>query len=388
MLDKINEKTLSIFEELKELNEFVYHNPELGYEEFKSSKAHIDLLKKHGFDVEENYLDIPTAFKASYDSKKEGPTVAYLSEYDALPGIGHGCGHNLLGATNSGAAIVLKSIIDELGGKVYLYGTPAEETSGAKVAMADNGCFSDVDIAISAHPSTIYYKSGASLALNPIQFTFRGKTAHAASDPEKGVNALDAVIQTFNSINALREHVKPSSRIHGVITNGGKAANVVPDLAEAQFYVRTTSKAYLKELTEKVINCAKGAALATGTTLEVTNYEASYDNMVTNETLSSVFTENLRALGVKKPDTERLSYGSLDMGNVSQVCPAINPYFGICVDDTIPGHTVEFRDATLTDLAYENMKITINALVQTAVDVIKDKDLLQKIKDEFNNTKK
>lgn len=388
MLEKINEVTKGIFDELKDLNEFIYHNPELGYEEFKSSKAHIDLLKKHGFHVEENYLGIATAFKASYDSKKDGPTIAYLSEYDALPGIGHGCGHNLLGATNTGAAIVLKSVIDDLGGKVYLFGTPAEETSGAKVAMADQGSFYDVDIAISAHPSSIYYKSGNSLALEPLQFTFRGKSAHAASDPEKGINALDGVIQTFNSINALREHILPSSRIHGVIIEGGKAANVVPDLAIAQFYVRTTTKAYLKELSEKVKNCARAAALATGTQLEITNFEATYLNLVTNETLSEVFTNNLRALGVEKPDTERLSFGSLDMGNVSQVCPAINPYFGICEDDSIAGHTAEFRDATLTDMAYENMVITINALVKTAVDVIKDKDLLQRIKDEFNRARK
>ncbi len=388
MLDKINKLTEEISPELKELSEFIYHNPELGYEEYKSAKAHVELLKKHGFNVEENYLGIETAFKASYEGEKAGPTIAYLSEYDALPGIGHGCGHNILGATNTGAGIVLKRLIDEVGGKVVVFGTPAEETSGAKATMVNKGSFNDVDIAMEAHPAAMYYKSGTSLALEPIEFKFHGKSAHAASDPDKGVNALDAVIMTFNSINALREHILPSARIHGVITNGGDAANIVPELAIAEFYVRTTTKTYLDELKEKVINCAKGAALATGTRLEYRNYELPYDNLVTNENLSKVFNENLVDCGVKIPFAERTSMGSLDLGNVSHVCPAIHPYFGIWGDESIVAHTVEFRDATITEKAYENMNITINALVKTAVDVILDKELLKSIKEEFKNTPK
>ncbi len=388
MLDRVKLLTEDIFEDLKELNEYIYHNPELGYEEYKSSKAHVKLLIKHGFNVEENYLDMATAFKASYEGTKEGPIIAYLSEYDALPGIGHGCGHNLLGATNTGAGIVLKNLIDEIGGKVIVFGTPAEETSGAKVKMVEMGEFDEVDVAMEAHPSAVYYKSDKSLALEPIEFTFLGKSAHAASDPEKGVNALDAVIMTFNSINGLREHILPTARIHGVITNGGEAANIVPELAVAQFYVRTTTKAYLEELREKVINCAKGAALATGTTLEIRNYEVPYDNLITNQNLSDVFTNNLEHYGVKVADVTRSSTGSLDMGNVSHVCPAIHPYFGIWEDESVVAHTVEFRDATITPKAYANMKMTINALAKTGVDVILDKKLLKKIKEEFESTSK
>ncbi len=387
MLDRINEITNKIFEDLKELSEYIYHNPELGYEEFKSSKAHIDLLKKYGFCVEEEYLGIKTGFKAYYESKKPGPTIAYLSEYDALPGIGHGCGHNLLGTTSTGAGIVLKHFLDEIGGTVVVFGTPAEETSGAKVLMVEQNAFDDIDVAMLAHPAASYYKSGSSLALEPIQFTFRGKAAHAASDPDKGINALDAVIMTFNSINALREHILPSARIHGVITEGGKAANIVPDLAIAQFYVRATTKSYLEELSEKVKNCAKGAALATGTSLEISNYELKYDDLVTNETLSEVYNKSLEIQGIEDYDKTRDSFGSLDMGNVSHVCPAIHPYFGICEDDSIPAHTEEFRDASLSDLAYKNMIITINALVNTGVQVIRDKGLLDRIKAEFNTFK-
>jgi len=382
MIEKINEITKSIFDDLKELNEFIYHNPELGYEEYKSSNAHIDLLKKYGFEVEEEYLGIKTAFKAYYKGEKDGPTVAYLAEYDALPGIGHGCGHNLLGTVSTGAGIVLRHFIDEIGGMVVVFGTPAEETSGAKVLMAEKHAFDDIDVAMLAHPAASYYKSGTSLALEPIQFTFRGKASHAASDPEKGINALDAVILTFNSINALRQHILPTARIHGIITEGGKAANIVPDLAIAQFYVRATTKSYLEELSEKVKNCARAAALATGATLEITNYEFKYDDLVTNQTLSEVFNKSLEIQGIHC-DKTRDTFGSLDMGNVSYVCPAIHPYFGICEDENVPAHSEELRDATLTDYAYKNMVITINALVNTGIQVIKDKELLKKIKDEF-----
>lgn len=383
MIERINEITQSIFQDLKGLNEFIYNNPELGYEEFKSSKAHIDLLRKYGFEVEEEYLGIKTAFKAYYKSKREGPTVAYLAEYDALPGIGHGCGHNLLGTVSTGAGIVLKHLIDEIGGTVVVFGTPAEETSGAKVLMVEKHAFDDIDVAMLAHPAASYYKSGSSLALEPIQFTFRGKAAHAASDPEKGINALDAVIMTFNSINALREHILPTARIHGIITEGGKAANIVPDLAVAQFYVRSTTKAYLEELSEKVKNCARGAALATGATLEITNYEFKYDDLMTNQTLSEVFYKSLEIQGIDCNKT-RDTFGSLDMGNVSYVCPSIHPYFGICENEDVPGHSEELRDATITDYAYKNMIITINALVNTGYEVITNKELLKKIKDEFN----
>ena len=389
MEDRVKKIANDLKDELKSLSEYIYNNPELGFEEFKSSKAHIDILKKYGFKVEEGYVGIKTAFRAEYDSKKSGPTIAYLSEYDALPGISHGCGHNLLGTTNTGAGIVLSKLLDEIGGKVVVFGTPAEETSGAKVDMVNQNAFDDVDIAMVAHPESRHLKSGASLALNPLQFTFKGKAAHAAASPEQGINALDAAIATFNSINALREHILPSARIHGIIKEGGKAANIVPDLAITQFYVRTTTKKYMTELDDKVRNCAKAGALATGAKLEISYFENPYDNLVTNETLSRVYTKNLLALGVEKVYEPEYFPGSLDMGNISHVCPAIHPFFGICEDGVeIPLHTVEFGKATLTETAYDNMGKTICALVLTAVDIIKDKELLNDIKEEFKKSEK
>lgn len=385
-------KTVSrMIEELKgeliQLSEYIYKNPELGYKEFKSSKAHVELLKKHGFHVQEEYMGIKTAFRAEFASSKPGPTIAYLAEYDALPGIGHGCGHNLLGTTSTGAGIILSKLLSDIGGKVVVFGTPAEETSGAKVYMADNGAFDEVDIAMLAHPGDKHYKSGTSLAMEAIQFTFKGKSAHAAAHPDKGINALDAVINTFNNINALREHIRSDARIHGIIVEGGKAANIVPDLAIAQFYVRATTKSYLKELSERVKNCAKGAALAAGAQLEISNYEASYDNLVTNNILSDVYCKKLIDMGVEKIYEPRESYGSIDMGNVSHVCPSIHPYFAI-TDRELIAHTKEFAEATITSKAYEEMCKTIGALVLTAVEIIKDKKLLEAIKDEFEKTPK
>ncbi|KAB3534367.1 M20 family metallopeptidase [Alkaliphilus pronyensis] len=389
MINEVKKIAENLKPQIVQLSNYIYDNPELGYEEFKGCKAHVDLLKKHDFTVEEEYMNIKTAFKAVYDSKKPGPVIAYLSEYDALPGIGHGCGHNLLGATNTGAAIALSMLLKQkaLAGKVLVYGTPAEETSGAKVAMADNGGFEEVDIALEAHPGSNHSKSGKSLAMEAIEFTFKGKTSHAAAAPEKGINALDAAIQTFVNINALRQHILSSSRIHGVIIEGGKAANIVPDLAIAQFYVRATTKTYLNELVNKVKKCAEAGALATGAKLEVRNYEASYDNLVTNEKLSNTFTNRLRDMGVTDINEARESFGSLDIGNVSQLVPTIHPYFKICHED-IPAHTVEFRDATKTQAAYDSMVDTIGALVLTAYDIITDTSLLDEIKAEFKNTEK
>lgn len=388
----MKEKVLGIIKDIEKdlinLSDEIFENPELGNEEFKACALHTELLRKNGFEIEEKYLDVETGFKAEYKGAKPGPTIAYLAEYDALPGIGHGCGHNMLGTVSTGAGIVLKNIIDEIGGKVIVFGTPAEETSGAKVTYADKGAFDDIDVALMAHPNSEYCKSGKSLALEPIQFTYYGQTAHAASAPDKGINALDAAINTFNNINALREHIRSDARVHGVIKEGGKAANIVPDYVVAQFYARATTKTYLKELVEKVKNCAKGASLAAGTKLEITKYEYSYDNMVTNKHLSKVFCEKLKSLGCNDMNEARESFGSLDAGNVSQICPTIHPYFDITNDTNVIGHTVEMANATKTEYAYEQMKLTIGALALTGIEVIQNKELLEEIKKEFENAEK
>ncbi|WMJ77173.1 MULTISPECIES: M20 family metallopeptidase [unclassified Sedimentibacter] len=388
MKEKVLELIKNITPDLNNLSLEIYNNPELGYEEYEACRLHTELLQKYGFDVQNNFSGVPTGFKAEYKSGKPGLTIAYMAEYDALPGIGHGCGHNLLGTVSTGAGIVLKQLVDEIGGNVIVFGTPAEETSGAKVTYVENHEFDNVDIAMMAHPGSEYAKSGSSLALEPVQFEFFGKTAHAAASPEKGVNALDAAIQTFNSINALREHIKSDSRVHGVIINGGKAANIVPDYSKSQFYVRSTSKTYNLELLEKIKNCAKGAALSTGCELKITKYEFSYDNMVTNETLSEIFSEKIFQVSGITMNEPAKNTGSIDAGQVSQVCPTIHPYFDITNNKNIAGHTKEMAENTLTEYAKEQMKNTVAALVLTAAEVMHNKELYKKIKIEFDNAEK
>ncbi|GEQ33278.1 M20 family metallopeptidase [Marinilactibacillus psychrotolerans] len=390
MTEKYTEKIQNIIKdlrpELQGLSEYIYEHPELGHVEFLSSKAHVELLKKHGFEVEYPYLEVETAFRAVYKGKKEGPTIAYLSEYDALPGIGHGCGHNLLGSTDTGAGIALSKLVDEIGGRVVVLGTPAEETNGDKVTMAAADTFDDIDVAFCTHPSDGYYTSGTSMAMEAIEFRFYGKTAHAAAAPFEGLNALDACLNTFNNINSFRQQMHPSARVHGVIKDGGEAANIIPEYTRAEFYVRAMDMPYLNELREKVIKCAEAGAMAAGCTMEWDYYEASYQNLVTNETLSKRYNQNMKLLGVKMQEEERDSMGSMDMGNVSQVVPAINPYFEITNGKTVSAHTIEFRECTRTEEAYKGMENTIAAFTQTAIDLITDSTLLEAVKDEFNQS--
>lgn len=380
----VGESYEKIEKELIDLSKEIYDNPELGNQEYIACKLHVELLKKYGFDVEVGYLGVDTGFRATYDTKKEGPTVAFMAEYDALLGLGHGCGHNILGAASTGAGIVCKDLVDSIGGRVVVLGTPAEETNGAKVTYSKDGAFDDVDFAMASHPGNKYTESGSSLALYPIQFTFRGKSAHAAANPDLGINALDAVIATFNNINALREHVRDSARIHGVITDGGNAANIVPDYAQAQFYVRAEDSKYLLELAERVENCARAGALATGASLEMVQYEYMFDDLRTNNTLQKVFSQTLKEIANIDIDIPRSTCGSLDAGNVSYVCPTIHPYFAITEDRNMAAHSIEFREASITDYANENMKHVVKTLAVTAAKVMKDKDLLKDIKEEFS----
>ena len=387
ILNKLENKFSEIFGDLKKLNEYIYKNPELGRKEFKACEAHKNLLKKYGFEVEENYIGIPTAYLAKYSSGKKGIKIGYLAEYDALPEIGHGCGHNILGTTSIGAGILLKEYIDEFGGEVLIFGTPAEETFGAKVDMAEAGCFDDIDVAMISHPTgKNHEKSGTSQAMEALQFTFRGKTAHAAGDPYNGINALDGVIQFFNSINALRQQTKTSARIHGIISNGGEAANIIPDLAVSNFYIREATTKEMLKLSERVKNCAKGAALATGTSLEIENYEYTFKHLVTNEKLSSIYTKNLELQGIKDIPMSDPT-GSSDCGDVSHHCPTIHTYFPISKCE-LTGHSLEFAKATITEEAYKGMKEAIFALVMTGKDILENENLLKEIKDEFNQMKK
>lgn len=365
------EKGKEIHKELCEISDFIYHNPELGNEEYKAVEKLTSFLQEHNFEIETEFLGIKTAFRATYDSNKEGPTIGYLCEYDALPEIGHGCGHNMIGAMSAGAGVILSKVLDEIGGKIIVYGTPAEETNGAKVIFAEQGVFDELYVAMMVHPSDKSIESGTSMALYPLQFTYTGKTAHAASCPQDGVNALNSVIQLFNGIDALRQHVPPDVRMHGIITNGGVAANIVPDKAVAQFYFRASTKEILDDVLVKVKNIAQGAALMTGSKLEMTRYELPNDNLKTNKSLSEAFSKNLRKLGVKDI-YEAKDTGSSDIGNVSHKTPTIHPYIGIS-NCNVTGHSVNMADATITPFAHERLLIGTLALAYTGYDVLMNK---------------
>jgi amidohydrolase len=311
-----------------------------------------------------------------------------LCEYDALPEIGHACGHHIIGVMGVAAAVGLKPVIGETGGIIRVYGTPAEETKGAKVTMAEAGLFDDCSFALMAHPYHAYEKSGESLAMDAVQFEFFGKTAHAAANPHDGVNALDAVIQLFNSLNALRQQVRSDARLHGIIDAGGHAPNIIPDYASAKFYFRSADRAYTNELTQRALRCAEGAALQTGCTLKTNAYEYSYDELRTNETLSSLFTANLIAGGIPAEAIHSgKDNGSLDLGNVSIRCPAIHPYVQV-VDEPYQLHTIEFRDAAMLPRAMQGLLFGAKVLAATAYDVCADPGLLRQVREEFERAGK
>lgn len=377
-----------IFENYKsefvELNEYIYNNPELGLQEYKACAAHCEILERHGFNVTKNFADLETAFCGRYKNGV-GPKIAILAEYDALPAIGHGCGHNIFGVTSVATGILIKELMKNFKGEILVIGTPAEETNGAKVEMAKKGIFNDIDIAMAVHPSgEAHYRSGVSQAMEALQFTFKGKTAHASGAPHEGINALDGVLMLFNSVNALRQQTIETARVHGIITKGGEAANIIPDLAVANFYVRAKSLIYLKGFVERVKNCARGAALATGTQLEIINYETSFANLITNNKLSQTYEKHLKSLGVTDI-RDKESHGSTDMGDVSHCCPTIHPYFPLTTKHLV-GHSIEFACATIQEEAYKGMKEAVLSMSLTALEILENPELLNEIKEEFKNT--
>ncbi len=362
------------------LSQDIYANPELKFEEYKAARWLADALTKAGFCVKLGVAELDTALIATHPKISDGPTIAILAEYDALPGLGHACGHNLMAGASLGACLALGEIKADLPGKLVFFGTPAEEGGGGKVVMVQAGLFDDIDAAMIFHPSNQTTVTRGSLAITEVEIAFTGKPAHSSSAPEKGINALDAVIQTFNGINALRQHIKDGSRIHGIITNGGSKPNIVPEYAAALFYVRARETDYRDELLEKLHSCAQGAALATGAKLSWSKIGHEYKAMKENHTFSAVFKANLERLGIEVgPPSGGL--GSTDMGDVSHVVPAIHPYIAICSEEVV-GHSHEFAEAAGSERGYDIMIIAAKALAMTAIDLFIDSDLMRRIKAE------
>ena len=386
----LKDKASSYIDEIRgqliDVSDEIHRNPELALKEVIAAKILTDELKKAGFEVEHGVAGMDTAIVAVHPEQSKGPTIAILAEYDALPEIGHACGHNLIGAAALGASLVLGSMKKDLPGKLVFMGTPAEEDIGGKITMVEAGLFKDIDAAMMFHPSAGYTMTGRKgLALTEVKIEFYGKSSHASGSPEKGINALDAVIQTFNGINALRQHIKSDARIHGVITHGGVKPNIVPEFASADFYVRALTDEYRDELVKKLESCAEGAASATGATLKYEVGSPSYQSRLMNETMGDAFEKNLIALGEPiVPLPEGSGAGSSDIGNVSQVVPAIHPYISIC-DNSIAGHSQEFTKASASKQGHAGMLTAAKALAMTAIDLFTDSDKMTQVKEEFQS---
>ncbi len=369
-------------EEIIALGRKIHQNPELGKEEYFAAAEISSFFEKNGFIVERGLGGMKTAFSACLEGNEEGPTVAFLAEYDALPEMGHACGHNLIAVGSIGAALGLKALALGFSGKIYLIGTPAEENMGGKVELLEAGIFDNIDCAMMFHPGFENKVEVEALAIDCLKFVFKGKAVHAASEPEEGINALDGIIQTFNSINALREHVRDDVRIHGIIREGGVAANIVPERAVGEFFVRSLDRAYLDEITEKVKNCARGAALATGCKLDIDRSSHSFDNMINNKVLAGQIKQELIELGITDFESRGEGLGSIDMGNVSQQIPAIHPVLAI-TDDRVPAHTAEFARLSNSSRGYEVAITAAKALALTAWKVLCDEDFMEKVKENF-----
>ncbi|GAC1495952.1 MAG: M20 family metallopeptidase [Candidatus Limnocylindrales bacterium] len=371
--------------ELIALSEAIHADPEIGYQEHRAAARIATLLAAQGFTLTRSYGGVDTAYRADASGTEGGPTIAILAEYDALPDIGHACGHNLIAMMGTAAAIGVRSVIGERRGRVAAIGTPAEEGGGGKVALVRAGGFSDIDAAMMVHPSARTRPSRTSLASNRVDLEFWGKAAHAAAQPDRGINALDGVLQTFNNVNAMRQQLRPEARVHGIITSGGSAANIIPEYAMAKFSVRALDRIYQQEVLARFIACAEGAATATGTRLKVTVHENSgYENMMFSTPLAMRWADHLRALGqTVQPITEDERMGSTDMGNVSQILPAIHPYIGIAPEGT-PGHSTAFRDAAVAPRAHENALDAAKAMALLTIDLLTDPSLLAAARAEFD----
>jgi amidohydrolase len=365
-------------DELIRTSDTIHANPELAFQEFEAVALLTSILERGGFAVERGVAGLETAFVASHTSQKgDQPVVALLAEYDALAGLGHACGHNIIGTASVGAALALRSVLDDgVAGTLQVVGTPAEEGGAGKVIMAEAGVFDGVDVAMMVHPSTRTMTRRDSLACYELKMEFFGQAAHAAASPDKGINALDACVLTYNNISVLRQQLTYDVRIHGIITHGGSASNIIPDYTAAEFLVRAAEKDHALAVLDKVRDCARAGALATGAEVKLTRGETYYANMVPSTILADLFDANLTALGreVQLPDpNERM--GSTDMGNVSHVIPALHPYVAIAPEE-VAGHSPEFRAAAASPEGHAGLLDAAKALAMTAVDLFSNPDLV------------
>ena len=368
----------------------IHANPELAFKEEKAASWLTAFLERQGCRVERGVGGLPTAFRAEVSGAGDGPTIAVMAEYDALPGIGHACGHNVIATAGAGAGAALALVASRLDhgrlpfkGRIEVVGTPAEEGGAGKVKLLDAGVFKGVDAALMIHPRCGTQVWRPTLGLMKAKVEYFGKAAHAASWPWRGVNALNAVIALFNALDAMRQQLRPDARVHGVITNGGQQPNIIPEYTSADFYLRSLDKTYLQEVRRRFEAAAEGAATATGCRVQVTIDPRIHDPLKPNGPMATLFERNLARIDFPvDPDDGQAGYGSTDAGNVSHAIPTIHPYIRTAPDG-VPGHSREFAEHNATPLARAGMVAAAKALALTALDLLADPAALQSAKEEF-----
>ena len=382
--ERIGLEVEALADELFAVSDFLLANPEIAYQEFKACDHLSHVLEQNGFQVEKGVGKVETSFLARPDDcRPSRPAVALLAEYDALPKIGHGCGHNLIAAAGLGAAVALRRILGDEAGGLVLVGTPAEEGGGGKVRLAEAGVFEEMDAAMMFHPGSTNIPGKGMLGRIKFKMEFFGRTAHASGSPDRGINALDALVLAYNGINAYRQHLRPDGRIHGIITHGGDAPNIIPDYAAGLFYVRAGGRKYRDELLERVKNCCKGAALATGAEFKIEIDHPVLDPVKRNPSLEAIVKNNMTVLGITV-DEDDGRRGSSDMGNLSHYLPATHPYLAI-VEPEIPGHSTEFRDATTSSRGRQTLLNAAKMLAMTAWDFLSSPELRERVKRDFDS---
>ena len=380
LLDEVN----NLSAQMKEIASAIFAEPELGYQEFKSSARLADFLESNGFKVERNLLDMPTAFHAVYGSG-EGPQVAFLAEFDALPGLGHACGHNLFDTAACAAGIALARHLPA--GTVHVFGTPAEEgnvrDAGGKVPMADAGLFDHMDAVIAAHAEGRTILKQQLISRANLEMDFKGKAAHAAGAPEKGINAMDAAALAVMGINSLRQHMTPDVRIHGLLTDTGTSINTIPEFARLRYGVRARKPETLDNAIERVVNCARCCAMALGCQFSYRHSAHPYYTMRHNMPLLHAFASNLDLLGESYIDEVSSSY-STDMGNVSFKAPSIHPYISIGGAHLV-GHTPAFAEACNGEGGFKGMLLAARSMCLTGYDVLTNEALRKEVRQAFEN---
>jgi len=382
LIDVLNQTIEKNKEELFALNCDIADHPEISGEEYETSKKIARLLTEHGFQVELPFAGMDTAFRAIAGSNNHKHKVAILAEYDALPDVGHACGHCLSGSISCLAAIAAKELQDELDTDIHVLGTPMEETCGGKITMVNAGVFQDYDMALMVHMSDHNMVRMRAQALDAMFFEFHGKAAHASANPWDGINALNAAQLMLHGVDMLRQHLKDGTRMHGVIHKGGVVPGIVPDEAEIEMYVRSTDSKYLAETVAKVDNCAAGGALATGCTWDKWRRDPVFESMKSNDTGIVAMEETYGDLGLPLNGDPNEIFGSTDCGNVSWICPAFHPLLQLAPTG-IPIHSRDFETYVRTDKANKCLEDGAKIISYQIAKIFSDPEKIQAMKDDF-----